>query len=737
LAKRTNPTAPPPLSKDVVLAHLAAHPGDTKRDLARALKIKGHDRQALKSILAELKDEGAIEQGKRRSLLPSGELPEVAVLEIFGEDPDGEPIGRPAEWHRSEPAPSVLILPGREEETSALGRGERVLARLVRVRDGAHPYEARIIKRLGASAHRVLGVVKRERGHMARIEPIDRKTRYAFMVEERDLGDAKNGELVLVEPTARHGVGGPRARIVERLGSMDEPKAVSLIAIHAHGIPTEFPREAITESERAQPVGPHGRTDLRNLPLITIDPEDARDHDDAVWAGPDPDRSNAGGHIAIVAIADVAHYVTQGSALDREAAKRGNSVYFPDRVVPMLPEALSADLCSLREDQERACLAVRMVFDKHGKKKRHEFMRGLMRSAARLTYAEAQQAFDGTPPKKLAHLERSVMRPLWEAYRVMARARNERSPLDLDLPERRIVIGPDGKIQSIGFRERLDSMRLIEEFMIMANVAAAEMLEKARVPLIYRVHEEPSKEKLIAFSDYLKSIGIPFAKGQVMKPGVFNGILQRAKGTPHQEVMNDVVLRTQAQAVYAPENLGHFGLNLSHYAHFTSPIRRYADLVVHRALIRALKAGHDGLTETEIAKLGETAEHISMTERRAMAAERDSIDRYVAAFMEDRIGAVFQGRISGVTRFGLFVRLKDTGADGLIPIRALGLDFFRHDEKRHALVGERTRKTFRLGETITVRLAEAAPLTGGLRFDLADDEAPTRPRARPGNKSRR
>ncbi|HXJ03137.1 MAG TPA: ribonuclease R [Micropepsaceae bacterium] len=709
------------LSKEAVLARLAAHPGETKRDLARALGVKGPERQVLKRILAGLAEEGTIERGRKRSFVPAGELPEVAVLEIFGEDPDGEPLGRPVEWKSEGPAPSVLILPGREE-TGAPGRGERVLARIARSHDGH--YEARIIKRLGASAHRVLGVLKLEAGMAPRIDPIDRKTRFAFMVNPKELAGAKHGELVLAEPTSHHGSGGPFARIVERLGSMDEPRTVSLIAIHAHGIPTEFPRETIDEAQNAKPVGLAGRTDLRKIPLVTIDPEDARDHDDAVWAGADPDPANKGGHIVIVAIADVAHYVRPGSALDREAEKRGNSVYFPDRVVPMLPEALSADLCSLREDQERACLAVRMVFDAHGVKRRHEFLRGLMRSAARLTYAEAQRAFDGKPEGKTAHLQAHVMQPLWDAYRTLVIERNERSPLDLDLPERRIVIGLDGKIATIGFRERLESMRLIEEFMIMANVAAAESLEKAKQPLIYRVHEEPSQEKLYAFADYLKTISISFAKGQVIKPAVFNRILARAKGTPHEEVMNDVVLRTQAQAVYAPENLGHFGLNLARYAHFTSPIRRYADLVVHRALIRGLKLGEGGLSDSDVMQLRETADHISMTERRAMAAERDSVDRYVAAFMEDRVGAVFDGRVTGVTRFGLFLRLKETGADGLLPIRALGTEFFKHDEKRHALVGDRSGTIYHLGDTVRVRLAEAAPLTGGLRFDLAGEETP-------------
>jgi ribonuclease R len=269
-------------------------------------------------------------------------------------------------------------------------------------------------------------------------------------------------------------------------------------------------------------------------------------------------------------------------------------------------------------------------------------------------------------------------------------------------------------------------MRVIEELMIQANVAAAESLEKAKMPLVYRIHEHPSKEKLYAFSDYLRTIGINFAKGQVVKPGVFNRILTQAKTGAHGEIMNDVVLRTQAQAVYAPENIGHFGLNLQRYAHFTSPIRRYADLIVHRALIRALKLGEGGLTDGEMARLGETADHISMCERRAMAAERDSTERYVAAFMKEREGAVFEARITGVTRFGLFVRLKETGAEGLLAARSLGQEYFRHDEKRHALVGDRSGTAYRLGDKLRVRLVEAAPLTGGLRFELTEQDAPAR-----------
>ncbi len=739
LTRKAKGTNAPPVDKARVLALLAEQPNATKRDLARALGVKGSDRITLKRVLRELEEEGEI-SGNRRGYQRPNEIPEVGVLEITGQDMDGELLARPQRWESNAEPPQIIVLPGKEEGAGpAIGVGERVLARLSRSGDG---YEARVIKRLGASAHRVLGVVRTGPGDHLRIEPIDRKSRSAFSLDSRDRAGAQNNELVLAEPLSGRASGAPRARVIERLGSMDAPKAVSLIAIHAHGIPTEFPREVIEEAESAAPIDPRGRTDLRDVALLTIDPEDARDHDDAVWAGPDPDASNQGGHIAIVAIADVAHYVTPNSALDREALKRGNSVYFPDRVVPMLPERLSADLCSLMDNVDRPCLAVRMVFDKEGNKKSHRFVRATMRSVASLTYAQAQAAFDGRPGKEIEGASREALAGLWNCYKTLCVARKKRDPLDLDLPERRVIIGEDGKVKSIAFRDRLESMRLIEEFMVLANVCAAESLERAKSPLIYRVHEHPSKEKLFSFSDYLRTIGMTFAKGQVIKPGVFNRILAQAKDGPHENVMNDVVLRTQAQAVYAPDNKGHFGLNLARYAHFTSPIRRYADLIVHRALIRGLKLGNGGLTDRETGRMGEIAEHISLMERRAMAAERDSTDRYVAAFMEDRIGASFDARITGVTRFGLFLRLKETGAEGLLPIRALGGEFFRHDESRHALVGQRSNTVYKLGDIVPVKLVEAAPLTGGLRFDLAEPvEGQSRPRGprveRPRSRRRR
>jgi ribonuclease R len=713
------------IDKARVLETLAANPGATKRDLVRLLAVKGSDRIVLKRTLKELTAEGVIDGTRKRGFTPPGSLPPVTVLEIAGEDRDGDLLARPMRWDEEGDPPKIYVSAG---EGAAPGIGERVLARLTRHESG---YEAKIMRRLGRDAERVLGVVRLNDGP-ARLVPIDKKTKFDLAVDKNGLGGAQNNELVLAEPLP-----GRRARVIERLGSLDAPKSISLIAIHAHGIPVEFPDEALAEAKQAGPVALGTRTDLREVPLVTIDPDDARDFDDAVWAAPDPETK--GGFLAIVAIADVAHYVTPGSALDREAWKRGNSVYFPDRVVPMLPEKLSNELCSLKPGEDRPCMAARMWFDANGKMRKHEFLRGLMRSAARLTYAQAQKAFDAAPVE-IPDAARGTLAGLWAAYRTMIKAREKRDPLDLDLPERRIKIGDDGKISSIAFKERLESMKLIEEFMVMANVAAAEELEKRRTPLIYRVHDAPSKEKLHTFADYLRTLAIPFAKGQVIQPGAFNRILEHAKGGPFEQTMNDVVLRTQAQAIYDPANIGHFGLNLQKYAHFTSPIRRYADLIVHRALIKALKFGDGGLSEAEAGKLAVTAEHISLTERRAMEAERDSNDRYVAAFMEDRIGARFEARIASVTRFGLFVRLADTGAEGLLPARMLGTEYFHHDEKKQALIGERTGTTYALGDIIAVRLAEAAPLTGGLRFDLAEAETP-KPRrptpVRPRSKRRR
>ena len=732
--KNRTPRNTPALDKARVLELLAG--GANKRDLAKKLGLKGSDRILLKRILKDLQADGTIDGNPKRGFTKRGELPEVGIVEVTGSDADGETLARPLAWDSDEVPPTIYLIP--PKDGGAPGPGDRLLARLEK---HGEAYEARVIRRLEReTSTRLIGVLRDAPATGWRLVPIDKKARTEYALDKSDLGGAKHNELVAAEPKSGRIAGFARVKVVERIGSMDSPKTISLIAIHDHGIPTVFPAAVIEEAKAAKPITPQGRTDLRATPLVTIDPPDARDHDDAVWAGADEDPANPGGHVVLVAIADVAHYVTPGSALDKEALKRGNSAYFPDRVVPMLPEELSADLCSLKEGVDRPCLVARMVFDRHGHKKSHTFLRAVMRSAARLTYAQAQAAFDGNPHAGMDGIVKKTLADVWTAYQSLSVARGKRDPLNLDLPERRVILGADGKVASIAYRDRLESMKLIEEFMVLANVAAAEALEKAKTPLIYRVHDTPSKEKLFAFSDFLRTLNITFAKGQVVQPGAFNRILAGAKGTPHEAVMNDVVLRSQAQAIYDPANIGHFGLNLAKYAHFTSPIRRYADLIVHRALIKAFDLGEGGLTDREMGALGGVAEHITITERRAMAAERDSTDRYVAAFMEDRIGQTFDARVTGVTRFGLFVRLADLGAEGLIPIRSLGADYFQHDEKRQALIGQRTRVSYGMGDALAVKLLEAAPLTGGLRFSLADGSSES-PRAggkpRQGKPSRR
>ncbi|MDE3174826.1 MAG: ribonuclease R, partial [Pseudomonadota bacterium] len=471
---------------------------------------------------------------------------------------------------------------------------------------------------------------------------------------------------------------------------------------------------ALAEAAHARPATMAHREDWRALPLVTIDPADAKDHDDAVHAEALPD----GGFLVTVAIADVAYYVRAGSALDREALERGNSVYFPDRVVPMLPERISNDLCSLRPGVDRPALAVRLHIGADGRKTKHSFHRIMMRSAAKLSYEQAQAAVDGRPDETTQPLLDDVLRPLWAAHRAVKLERDIRDPLDLDLPERKLTLDAEGRLKEVRWPERLDAHRLIEEFMILANVAAAETLETAQSALIYRAHDAPSVEKLSNLGEFLSTLGVKLAKSERLRPTHFNTVLAKVKGAAHEPLVNEVVLRAQSQAEYTHENYGHFGLNLRRYAHFTSPIRRYADLIVHRALIRALKLGDDGLSDAHAASLADVAERISAAERRAMAAERETADRLVATYLSHHIGARFRARIAGVTKVGLFVKLADTGADGFIPAGSLGADYFRYDEASRALTGTRTGETFRLGDSVEVKLLEAAPFAGALRFEM-------------------
>ena len=742
---KTSHQKPSRPSKDELLAFIGKQPGKVgTREIARAFGLKNADRVELKRMLRELKDGGQIES-RHKKLHHAGTLPNVVVADITSRDRDGELIAVPTEWDEEEhgPAPKIRIRSVRRAKPGEVaGVGDRTLLRVEESgdKDELVRYGGRVIKIVDRAKQRVLGIFRALPNGGGRLSPIDKKqVGREYAIPPGAGGDAADGDLVAVEVAqSRRGVGLPVARVTERLGSLASERAVSLIAINAHQIPHVFPPAVVREAEAAQPARLAGREDWRDVPFVTIDPADAKDHDDAVQAEADSDPNNRGGHIIRVAIADVADYVRPGSALDREALIRGNSVYFPDRVVPMLPERISNDLCSLRPQEDRAALAVRIVVDANGRKRSHTFHRVLMRSTAKLSYQQAQAAVGGWLDDTTGPLLASVLEPLYAAYHALKRERAERGPLDLDLPERKLVLTAHYTVDRVVTPERLDAHRLIEEFMILANVAAAETLEKARVPLIYRVHDEPDPERVNALREFLQTLDISLPKAGGFRAEQFNRILAQVKGRDAEALVNEVVLRTQAQAEYTAENYGHFGLNLRRYAHFTSPIRRYADLIVHRGLIRALKLGDGALPENQdLRALTEIAATISATERRAMKAERETFDRLLAHFLADKVGATFEGRISGVTRAGLFVKLADTGADGFIPARMIGDEYFRFEEKQHAMVGSASGTSHRLGDQVTVKLIEAAPVAGALRFELLSEARPRSGQARrpaPGRK---
>ena len=718
-----------------------------KREIARAFGIGPDQRPALRDLLRQLGTDGTLAPAGAKRYLTPGRLAEEMLVVVTGTDPDGDAIARPASWQGDGPPPLVWM--HREPRGQpALAPGERVIARLRRIAagKGAGRYEGRTVRRISQAPGRVLGVFRPSpdaapRGGLrqpeaGRLVPTDRRQKAEWSIPHGESLDAEPDEIVLAEPLPQSGYGLKPARVVERLGRLGDARSISLISIHTHGIPDEFPAEALAEAEAAREVGlpdlqHRGRTDLRHLPLITIDGEDARDFDDAVFAEPGPD----GGWRLVVAIADVAHYVPAGSPLDREAARRGNSVYFPDRVVPMLPEALSNGWCSLRPNENRGCLFVEMTLGADGAKHAHRFGRGLMRSAARLTYEQVQGAHEaGATPEGVPD---GLLAALYGAFGALQAARARRGTLDLDLPERRIRLDDRGRITSITPRQRLDSHRLIEEFMVLANVAAAEELHRRRMPCMFRIHAPPSPEKLDALRDFLATLGLSLKPAGELRPADLDAVLRQVAGTEMAPQVNEMVLRSQSQAEYGPENIGHFGLALAEYAHFTSPIRRYADLLVHRGLIAGLGLGGDGLRPEAAGLFEALGEQVTQTERRAALAERDAAERYIAAHMADKIGAIFTARISGVTRFGLFVTLPETGATGLVPVSTLPDDLWTHDETAQALIGRHSRMSYRLTQAVEVRLLEATPVTGGLLFALAGKadgaQGPARRQAIPGS----
>jgi ribonuclease R len=713
-------------SREVLLQFITDNPDRaSKREIAKAFGLKGDTRVELKQALRDLENDGLVNK-TRKSLARPGALPPVTVLDITTRDKDGELIGRPAEWPEDAgAAPAVLIRQSSADRSKGKapvgGLGDRVLAKIFANKDRSGPaYTARVIKVIDRQRGAVLGVIRMMGDGGARLMPIERRGE-EMQVDAADLGEAKDGDLVEVEVARAARFGLTRAKVLNIVGSVASEKAISMIAIHAHGIPYIFPQSVIAEAEAAEPASMSHREDWRQVPLITIDPHDAKDHDDAVYAEPDTAEDNPGGVVVTVAIADVSYYIRPKSALDREALKRGNSVYFPDRVVPMLPERISNDLCSLREGVDRPALAVRMVFSAEGRKVRHTFHRIMMKSAAKLSYQQAQAAIDGQPDEKAGPLLEPILKPLWAAYAILKRGRDRRQPLELDMPERKIILKPDGTVDRVHVPERLDAHKLIEEMMIQANVAAAETLEAKRQKLVYRIHDAPTLSKQEVLREFLATIGFSLVKGGNLRSNSFNGILAKAQDTPHQIIVNEMVLRSQSQAIYSPENIGHFGLNLMKYAHFTSPIRRYADLIVHRALVGALGLGEGGITQDEEASLEDIAAEISTFERRAMAAERDTVNRLVAHHLAGRIGEDFEGQIGGVTKSGLFISLPQFGADGFIPVSTLGRDYYIYDEAHQALTGEKSGLGYQLGDTVEVRLVEAVPLAGALRFEMLSE----------------
>lgn len=716
-------------NKEDILKWIQDHPEKTsKRDIGKAFGIKGAARIELKRILKELTLEGHLSK-KRRTYGKAGALPPVSVLRVVGADNDGDLWAAPMEWESESPEPKILCVAKKGDP--ALKEGDRILCRLTTSADPEITHEARLIRRLGTGLEKIIGLY-RLGSEGGRIVPVDKKGDREWTVAKADSLSAKDGELVeavQIGPKARMGL--PVAKITERIGDPMAPKAISLIAIHQHGIPDAFPDAVIVEANAAKPVELGERTDLREIPLITIDPSDARDRDDAICAIPDDDPKNAGGHIIWVAIADVAHHVGCGSELDREARKRGNSSYFPDRVVPMLPDTLSGDLCSVHEGVDRACIAVQIVLDARGKKLRHEFHRALMHSKASLSYEQAQAAADGVYDDATKPLAGNIA-DLYAAYASAVKSRKARQPLNLDLPERRIVLSKEGKVTSVSYKERFDAHKLIEEFMVTANVCAAETLEAKKSPLLYRAHEEPSPEKLDVLREVADAAGLQLAKGQVLKTRHLNQLLDAASGSEDAEVINMTVLRSMKQANYSPDNIGHFGLNLKRYAHFTSPIRRYADLLVHRALISAHGWGDDGLRPKDVESLAETAIWISETERRSMLAERDTTDRYLAAFLSERVGAEFDGRVSGIAKFGLFVKLNETGADGIIPLGQLGREYWRYNERDGTLKGEDSGRLIAIGMPCKVSLVEATAVTGGLTLEMLELDGKPMPKGGSG-----
>ena len=720
---------------DLLIAFITEQPTAPKvKEIAKAFKLRPDQRAPLRKKLKKMAEKGVLKSLDGRRVTGPQNLPSVAPLEVVSINDDGDAIALPIDDNtedNKEP-PLILIAPeGRRggKRARTFGKGDRVLAQLTLI--GPDQYDAKVIRKMDNHRDRLFGLVFKTRNGYG-LEPIERSARSSLdLVAPNETMPFSDGDMIEAEVIKAPGYGRKTAKAVRNLGPADEAGSFSALAIAEFDIRHVFPDDVIRDAEAALPPVLDRREELRDIPLVTIDGADARDFDDAVFAEPHGD----GGYRMMVAIADVSHYVSQGSPLDKEARLRGNSVYLPDQVIPMLPEALSNGLCSLVPGEDRACLAVEMIIDNAGNKTSHRFTRGLMRSHARLTYDAVEQyrlGLDTDPP---CGLSPDLFDHLFGAYALRAKVRQERSALDLDLPEKRVQFDEHGSPVAITKKSQSVSQKLIEEFMILANVAAAETLEGANALCVFRAHEPPAPDKADGLRDVAKEMGLSFPKGQVIRPKHFNDLLDAAKKLEDpaaKQLINETVLRTQSQADYRITNPGHFGLALRRYAHFTSPIRRYADLMVHRSIINHI--GAEAIPTPLHDDAAETCTNISETERRAASAERRTIDRFATKLVEREAGHIVEGRVNTVTNFGAFIEIGDTGAEGLLPLGKLPDDFFDVDTAAATIRGRKTGITIKTGDVIDVMVVDIQPLKASITLAWADGGGMMHRRSNKGGK---
>ncbi len=699
-------------SREYILDNLddRGHPA-TFRQIAEDLDLTAPDeKEALRRRLLAMVRDGQLHQNRR------GAYGLVAKMELM----PGFVIGHKDGYGFVTPDDESDDLFISARQMRSVFHGDKVLARVSGI-DQRGRREGMIVEVIEHNTHQIVGRFFTESG-ISFVQPSNTRISNDILIPPEDKGSAKSGQMVVIEITRQPtSAMRPLGKVIEILGEHMAPGMEIDVAIRNHELPTEWPKGVLSEAEQYSPEVPEsdlkGRLDLREFPFVTIDGEDAKDFDDAVYCEPRP----KGGWTLYVAIADVSHYVKKESTLDREALNRGNSVYFPGRVIPMLPEVLSNELCSLNPKVNRLTMVCEMTISPNGKITRYKFHEGVIKSHARLTYNQVY-AMVAQNDAELQSLYRELLPHLTELFtifHVLRKERERRGAIDFDLPETKIVFGSGRKIEKIVPLQRNDAHRVIEECMLCANISAAKFLIKNEAPGLYRIHQGPSPEKLEDLRKFLSGIGLKLPGKEEPTPKDYASLLKAIEKRPDAHVVQTVLLRSLSQAIYSHENVGHFGLAYEAYTHFTSPIRRYPDLLVHRGIRRILRRQHTpGEEDPRLAKMGE---HCSMTERRADEATREAVDWLKCEFMLDKVGEEFDGVISAATSFGIFVELKDIYVEGLVHISALRSDYYQFDPTKHALIGERTGMRYRLGDQLRVRVVRVDLDERKIDFMLADD----------------